>query len=116
MQKAIKSESLEVYMPHYNTVPRVYYQNLYRYTKCFIAGSVAFKDSDECAEGATVTLSKGSKKATAEVLTNNYGDFKIDDLEKESGFYRLVIAYPDYQNKELNVELTTSINLGTIFL
>lgn len=63
-----------------------------------------------------VTLSKGSKKAAAEVLTNNYGDFKIDDLEKESGQYRLEIAYPDYKNKELRVELTTSINLGTIFL
>ena len=116
MQKAIKSESLEVYMPHYKTVPRVYYQNLYRYTKCFIAGSVALKDSDECAEGARITLSKGSKKAAAEVLTNNYGDFKIDDLEKESGQYRLEIAYPDYKNKELSVDLITSINLGTIFL
>ena len=81
-----------------------------------IAGSVALKDSDECAEGAKVTLSKGSQKAAAEALTNNYGDFKIDDLEKKSGNYRLVIAYPGHKNKELSVELTTSINLGTIFL
>jgi Fe-S-cluster-containing dehydrogenase component len=116
MQKVKKSESLEVYMPQYNTVPRVYYQNLYRYTKCFIAGSVALKDSDECAEGAKVTLSKGSKKAAAEAMTNNYGDFKIDDLEKESGKYRLVIEYSGHNKKELSVELKTSINLGTIFL
>ena len=103
-------------MPQYNTIPRVYYQNLYRYTKSFIAGSVALKDSDDCAEGAKVTLSKGSKKAAAKTLTNNYGDFKIDDLEKECGKYRLVIEHLGYEKKELSVELKTSINLGTIFL
>ena len=60
MQKVKESEKLEVYQPRYQTQPRVYYKNLYRYTRCFIAGSVALKDIDECAEGAKVTLRNGS--------------------------------------------------------
>jgi Fe-S-cluster-containing dehydrogenase component len=116
MEKIKQSENLEVYRPEYKARPRVYYKNLHKYTKCFIAGSVALKDTDECAEGAKVTLRKESKKAAGEALTNNYGDFRIDNLEKESGKYRLVIQYPGHKKKELSVELKTSINLGTIFL
>ena len=116
MRKIIKSENLEVYQPQYNTRPRVYYKNLYRYTMCFIAGSVASKDSDECTEGAKVTLSKASNKTIAETETNNYGDFKFDNLEENSGKYMLEIEYPGYEKKRLEIDLKTSINVGTIFL
>ena len=61
MQAIKQSDLIEVYQPHYKTKPRVYYKNLYRYTRCFIAGSVALKDTDECAEGARVTLLKDAK-------------------------------------------------------
>ena len=116
MQKIKRSENLEIYQPHYKTSPRVYYKNLYRYTKCFIAGSVAFRDTDECAEGARVSLRKGAKRAVDEVLTNNYGDFKIDNLEEKSGKYSLEIEYPGYKKQKLSLDLKTSMNLGTIFL
>jgi len=46
MQKIIESEDLEAYQPQYKTRPRVYYKNLYRYTRCLIAGSVALRDTD----------------------------------------------------------------------
>ena len=116
MQAIQKSERLEVYKPQYKTSPRVYYKNLYRFTRCFIAGSTAFKNTDECAEEARVSLSKGTHKQIAEVRTNNYGDFKIDNLEENSGEYNLKLEYPGYNTQELTVDLKTSIDLGVIFL
>lgn len=116
MQRIIESEDLEVYQPQYKTRPRVYYKNLYQYTRCLIAGSVALRDTDECADGARVTLIKGPKETIDEATTNNYGDFKFDNLEENSGRYSLEIAYPGYKKQTLNIDLKTSMNLGTIFL
>ena len=116
MEKVKKSENLEVYQPQYEAKPRVYYKNLYRYTRCFVAGSVALQDIDECAEGAKITLRKGTKKVLDETVTNNYGDFKIDNLEEESGKYILEVAYKDYEKKTVEVDVKRSVNLGTIFL
>ncbi|MGD9031949.1 MAG: hypothetical protein PVJ69_02340 [Desulfobacteraceae bacterium] len=116
MEKVKNSENLEVYQPQYKAKPRVYYQNLYRYTRCFVAGSVALQDIDECAEGAKITLRKGAKKVVDKTVTNNYGDFKIDNLEEKSGKYILEVAYKDYEKKAVEVDVKMSVNLGTIFL
>jgi len=116
MGRVVEAEKLEVYKPRYQTEPRVYYANLYRYTGCFIAGSVALKDVDECAEGAQITLKRLTGGITHSAETNNYGDFKIDDLERDSGEYSLNIAYPGYQPQELNVILKESINVGVLRL
>ena len=116
MQKRVKAEKLEVYRPELKSKPRVFYKNLYRYTRCFIAGNVALQDQDECAEGAKVTLSKDAGKVVQESATNNYGDFKFDGLEEDSGAYVLEISYPRYKRQKLSVDLTTSVNVGTIFL
>jgi NAD-dependent dihydropyrimidine dehydrogenase PreA subunit len=116
MQKRVKAEDLEVYMPELNSKPRVYYKNLYRYLKCFIAGSVALQDKNECAEGAKITLSDSSGKAIEKTVTNNYGDFKFDRLEENSGRYELEVSYPGYKKQKASVDLKTSVNMGTIFL
>jgi Fe-S-cluster-containing dehydrogenase component len=115
-QRLIESEKLEAYQPQYGTVPRVYYKNLYRFTHCFIAGSVAFKEPDECAEGAKVTLKDDSGRVIADAGTNNYGDFRVDGLEEGSGSYRLVIELPGYPRQEIQVVLGESQNIGTVFL
>jgi Fe-S-cluster-containing dehydrogenase component len=116
MEKIKKSESLEVYQPEYKAKPRVYYKNLHCYTRCFVAGSVALQDIDECAEGAEITLRQGAKKVVDKTVTNNYGDFKIDNIEQESGKYVLEVAYKGYEKKTIEVDVKTSVNLGTIFL
>jgi Fe-S-cluster-containing dehydrogenase component len=116
MDSLIDAEKLEVYKPQYQTEPRVYFANLYRYTCCFIAGSVALKDIDECAEGAQITLKSPTEGTIISTKTNNYGDFKIDGLERNSGEYRLNIAYPRYQSHELNVNLKESISVGIVQL
>lgn len=117
MKQMITQENLEVFHPEYKTQPRVYYKNLYRYLRCFIGGDVAYKKDGfiDCAEGARVTLFKGSQKMT-EALTDNYGDFKFDKLDENSGRYSLEIKLEGYQTKIIGVELTTSQNVGTILL
>lgn len=117
MQEIIDSENLEFLHPQFNTKPRVYYKNLYRYLKCFIGGSVAFEKegATDCAEGARVALLKDSERID-EAVTDNYGDFKFDNLEEESGMYILEIAYEGYEKKTLQVNLKGSINVGTIWL
>jgi Fe-S-cluster-containing dehydrogenase component len=116
MQKRVKAEALEAYLPDLKAKPHVWYKNLYRFTKCFIAGSVALQEKNECAEGAKVTLSKGSGKPFADAVTNNYGDFKFDDLDENSGSYSLEVTYPGYKKQKLSVELKASVNVGTVFL
>jgi Fe-S-cluster-containing dehydrogenase component len=115
MVEIIKKENLEVLHPEYQTQPRVYYKNLFRYTKCFIAGEVAFtlKGIVDCAEGATVSLSKGPNKI-AEAVTDNYGDFKLDNLDENSGKYILEIGFKNFARQTLVVDLTDSRNIGTI--
>ena len=115
MKKIQKAENLEVLQPALKTKPRVYYKNLYRYEKCFIAGNVALQDTDECADRAKVTLHKGAK-ALETVETNNYGDFRIDRLEENSGEYSLEIEYPGYKTQKVKVDLKNSISIGTVYL
>lgn len=118
MVDIIEDEKLEAYEPKYKTGPHVYYKNLYRFTRCFIGGSVAVQveGKDECPEGAKVTLFRGSGERVGECVTNNYGDFKFDDLEEDSGRHFLEIVYPDHEKETLEVDLKTSLNVGTVSL
>ena len=116
VQKRVKAEGLEPCRPDLKTAPRVYYKNLYRFTKCFIAGSVALQDKNECAEGAKVSLSNSAGKAIAKAETNNYGDFKFDNLDENSGSYSLEVTYPGYKKQKMSVEVKASVNVGTILL
>lgn len=118
MQEIIKAEKLEVYQPEHKAGPRVYYKNLYRFTRCFIGGSVAMRvdGKDECAEGATVTLFNAANERIGGCVTDNYGDFKFDNLEENSGKYTLQIAYTGYDMKTIEVNLKESLNAGTVYL
>jgi Fe-S-cluster-containing dehydrogenase component len=113
--RMVEQEKLEVLHPEYKTRPRVYFKNLYRYTKCFIGGDVAVEKSGvvDCAPGARVSLLKDSK-TVAEAVTDNYGDFKFDNLEENSLKYTLEAVYQDFPLKRIEVNLTASINVGTI--
>ncbi len=117
MEQIIKNENLEVLHPEYKTTPNVYYKNLYRFFKCFLGGNVAIKVANviDCAEGARVTLFKESRKID-EQLTDNYGDFKFDNLEKNSGKYSLEVFLAGHEKKRVEIDLTDSKNAGTILL
>lgn len=117
MNALIDSEKLVSLKPELKTSPRVYYKNLHRYEACFIAGSVAHKKngSDECGAGAKVCLFKDNEKVD-EMHADAFGDFKFDNLDENSGNYVIEIDYENNERKKVNVELTTSQNMGTIWL
>jgi Fe-S-cluster-containing dehydrogenase component len=111
-----RDEELEVIKPELGSKPRVYYKNLWRYTKAFIAGSVSAEAGGavDCVEGASVRLIKdGTVVATA--TTDNYGDFKFDKLDENSGRYTVEISAPG-RKKAVEAHLGVSISFGEIRL
>lgn len=117
MARMAEDEGLEVMKPDLGTKPRVYYRNLWRYSTAFIGGSVAADANGvvDCVEGAAVTL-KRNGETVGEAVTDNYGDFKFDRLEENSGAYVVHVAAENFPEKTREVELTASVNLGTITL
>jgi Fe-S-cluster-containing dehydrogenase component len=114
MAKRVAAEGLEAYKPRLGTRPRVYYKNLYRWEKAFVSASVAFKDTDECAEGAKVTVAADGAKV-GEAVANTYGEFVVDKLEPGSE-YEVKIEAGGYKPFATKVKLDASLNLGLILL
>jgi hypothetical protein len=103
--------------PDLGTKPRVYYRNLWRYTKCFIGGTVSAEADGvvDCIEGARVRLMK-SGAMVAETASDNYGDFKFDKLDENSGAYTVEIEAKGRAMKSVETRLGASVNLGEIRL
>lgn len=116
MQRMVRDEGLEVLRPELGTKPRVYYRNLWRFTKCFIGGSVSAETNGavDCVEGATVRLLKDGAPV-AECTTDNYGDFKFDRLDAGSGAYTIEVSALG-RSRLVEAQLGASINLGEIRL
>jgi Fe-S-cluster-containing dehydrogenase component len=96
--------------PEYGLKESVTYIGL---PKVFVAGTVVFGDTDECAEKVNVMLAgQGSQQTTR---TNNYGDFEFEGLEPDTE-YRLKIEYDGYVPQESTVRTWTDVYLGEITL
>jgi Fe-S-cluster-containing dehydrogenase component len=108
------AEGLQALKPELDTKPRVYYKNLYRWEKVFVAASVAYKDTDECAEGAQVTVASAGRQV-GEAFANNYGEFVVDGLEP-GGEYEVTISAAGYKPYAAKTKLDESLNLGLILL
>lgn len=99
------------------TLPRALYNNLYRYTHCFVAGSVAQRKNDveDCLPGVRVRLIK-DENVLDEVHTDAFGDFKFDGLAALSGAYRVEVGEKETEKKSIGVILEKkSILVGTIW-
>jgi hypothetical protein len=116
MARIARDEGLEVMKPELGAKPRVYYRNLWRYTKCFIGGTVAEENNGvvDCVEGASVQLLKDGA-SIAVTTTDNYGDFKFDRLDEDSGRYTVQV-FANGRSKAVEATLGASINLGEIRL
>jgi Fe-S-cluster-containing dehydrogenase component len=116
MARMARDEGLEVIKPELDAKPRVYYRNLWRYSKCFIGGSVSEEKDGvvDCVEGASVQLLRDGT-SVAVTTTDNYGDFKFDKLDENSGHYAVQI-FSSGRSKTIDVNLGASINLGEIRL
>lgn len=116
MERLIKEQKLEAYRPGTDTHPSVYYKNLYRFTKCFIAGSVATREGvrEECVEGARVTLFDDRGNEKGETRTDAFGDFKFDGLDARSGAYTVRVEKNGHEAEPIRVELQESVSIGTV--
>jgi len=116
MARMAREQGFEVMRPELGSKPRVYYRNLWRYSTCFIGGSISTEVNGaiDCVEGASVKLLQGGK-VVAETTTDNYGDFKLDKLKENSGAYVVEIAKGG-KTKRVDAKLGESINLGEIRL
>ena len=117
MARTAKDEGLEVIRPELKTKPRVYYRNLWRYSKCFIGGSVSADANGvvDCVEGATVRLLRNGQPV-AQATSDNFGDFKFDKLDENSGAYVVEIEAQGHRKRTLEIKLGVSVNLGEIRL
>jgi Fe-S-cluster-containing dehydrogenase component len=115
MQRLVREQNLEVMKPELGAKPRVYYKNLWRYATCFIGGSLSVEAGGliDCVEGAKVRLLKDGA-LVAELLSDNYGDFKFDRLPENSGSYTVEIEAPGRPQKSVAAALGESVNLGEI--
>ena len=112
VSKLLTATGAEAYHSEWNTKPGVYYVDLHKITRYFIAGTIIYGDSDECAENVTVTLAANAK--STKTTTNNYGDFEFDGLE--SGKYTVKLQGDGYSPKSIDVDLKATNYLGTIVL
>ncbi|HEY6603894.1 MAG TPA: oxidoreductase, partial [Xanthobacteraceae bacterium] len=117
MARIAREQDLEVMKPELGTRPRVYYRNLWRYSKCFIGGTLSAETNGaiDCVEGASVRLVKEGR-TVAETTSDNYGDFKFDKLDENSGAYVVEISPKGRSKKSVEARLGASINLGEIRL
>ncbi len=117
MARMAAEEGLEVMRPELNSKPRVYYRNLWRYSKCFIGGSLSAEANGvvDCVEGASVRLLKDGA-IVAETTSDNYGDFKFDKLDENSGAYIVEITAGGRRKRAVEARLGASVNLGEIRL
>jgi Fe-S-cluster-containing dehydrogenase component len=117
MQKIVREQRLEVMKVELNTKPRVYYRNLWRYSKCFIGGTISATAGDvvDCVAGANVELFKNNRLLD-ETTSDNFGDFKFDGLDENSGAYTVVVSAKGDHKKIVETTLGDSVNLGEIRL
>jgi Fe-S-cluster-containing dehydrogenase component len=106
----VAAGNMESLHPEYGLKEKVVYTNIPRK---FVAGTVVYGDTDECAEGATVTLSGNGKKMTTK--TNLFGDFEFEGLA-DGADYTVSISAKGYKPKELPAKTTTDVYLGVIML
>jgi Fe-S-cluster-containing dehydrogenase component len=108
--RLIASNNTEVLFPELGLKENVVYLGI---PKRFIAGTVAYADTDEVAAGVTVTLTKNGVQNT--VITNNFGDFEFEGLASDSE-YLLEIEAPQYKTHRQRVKIRKDMYLGVIML
>ena len=105
-----RSGKVEVIHPEYKLKEKVSYIDL---PKRFIAGTVIFGDTEECAENVRATLAgQGNKRS---VTTNRFGDFEFEGLEANQEF-SVTLEHPGCAPQTLKAQTKVDYYLGEIFL
>ena len=100
------AEGLRVLQPELGTRPRVYYKNLHRFDRAFVAGTVLVETGGKmaCVQDAEVALFQGDARI-ATMASDTFGDFKFDGLEPSSGPYRVAASHAEFGTGQLNLSL-----------
>jgi Fe-S-cluster-containing dehydrogenase component len=110
VSKVLASNKSEALHPGYSLKEKVRYIGL---PKRFVAGSVIFSDSDECAEGVMVSIEGEGEKKT--ISTNNYGDFEFEGLASDKA-YIVRLGAPGYKSQKVECKTNIDVYLGDLFL
>jgi len=108
--RLVASGKTEALHPEYGLKEKVRYIGL---PKRFIAGAVVFGDSDQCGEGAKVSLEGEGEKKTA--MADNYGDFDFEGLDSDKA-YKVSVEAAGYKGQQFNVKTNIDVYLGEIIL
>lgn len=113
-----QTRQLEPLKPECGTRPGVLYANLYRFTDCFVAGSLAIRrdGTEDCLKGASVTLLRAGE-AAAQTTTDVFGDFRFDRLKSGDAGLSLKLEAAGFRDRTVSLDaLSGSLNLGTMLL
>jgi len=108
--RLIASGKTDVLQGGYDIKEKVRYMGL---PGRFIAGTVIYRDRDECADGVTVGLSRDGERQ--EVKTNAFGDFEFEGLADNSE-YTIRITAGGYKEQTITTKTGKDIYLGEISL
>ena len=116
MAARAKAEALEVIAPEKGTKPRIWYRNLHRITKDFVAGSVLCTTAGvvDVVEGAKVTVTKAGA-LIGQAVTDTFGDFRIDGLTADGAEIEILVTSAAGRTKAA-VPLTGSVCLPDLML
>ena len=110
--RLMASGKTEVLHPEYGLEGNVRYIGL---PKRFVAGTVVFADTDECAGGVTVALMAPDGTELSKAITNNFGDFEFEYLKADTD-YQLKFEAKGYQSLEVTANTADDVYLGEVFL
>ena len=117
MARMAREEGLEVMKPELGTKPRVYYRNLWRYSKCFIGGTVAAEANGivDCVEGANVRLTKDGRNGRGN-HERQLRRLQVRQARREFRPLPVEISASGQPTRRSRPTLGVSINLGEIRL
>ncbi len=118
MARLTVEENLETLQPELKTKPRVYYKNLFRFFKIFVAGEVLVNvdDTIDCAADAQVTLSSGGTSLGI-TQAGTFGEFTLDDIAPQTGACELTVSHRDFPPQTIALDVADeSLVVDTIVL
>ncbi len=115
MTARAQAQGLAVLHPDSGTQPHIYYANLHRFDRIFIAGSIAYEAGGvyDCAAGAKVRLSRNGA-SLGETVADAFGDFRFDGLEPGSETFNVSIEFNGVRQEVAVPSLEHSLNLGVL--
>ncbi|MCP4071613.1 MAG: oxidoreductase [Hyphomicrobiales bacterium] len=112
------AEKLEPIRNDLDTKPRVYYKNLHRFTKLFVAGEVLGTAGGvtDCVAGARVEL-RSAETELSVTRTDPFGEFKIDGMDPDCGACTIKISHDNFPTKSIKIQIKgDSVIVKTVIL